>query len=105
MSSFKIDWGTYEELKKEGDPDFPVNNDKKNDWKVIKWVFTFTDSLSPTYASRGPFVYVLQESSGVPSEVGDPLDTYSYHVTSGSIHEGLLDRLSHNRLIYKDNNT
>ena len=28
LSSFKIEWDTYEELKKEDDPDFPVINYK-----------------------------------------------------------------------------
>ena len=45
FSIFNIDWDTYEELKKEDDPDVPVINDKENDHKVIKWVSTFIDCL------------------------------------------------------------
>ena len=77
LSSFKIDYDTYEELKKEDDPDVPVINDKDNDRKLIKWVSIFTDCLYQTYGSRGPLVYVIQEPIDVPSEVDDPLDANS----------------------------
>ena len=60
LSSFKIDYDTYEELKKEDDPDVPVINDKDNDSKLIQRVSIFTDCLYRTYGSRGPLVYVLR---------------------------------------------
>ena len=62
-------------------------------------VSIFTDFLSWTYVSRGPLVYVLQESSDVPSDVDDPLGTDSYHGLSDIIHDELLARLSINRPI------
>ena len=61
LSSFKIEWDNYEELKKEDDPDVPGINDKYNDCKVIKWVSTFNFCLYRTYGSRGPLFYVLRE--------------------------------------------
>ena len=78
FSSFNIKWDTYDELKKEDNPDVLVNNDKENDCKIIIWVSNFTESLYQTDGSRGTLVYVLQESSDVPSEVDDPLEANSY---------------------------
>ena len=105
LSIFNIDYDTYEELKKEDDPDVPVINDKDNDRKLIKWVSIFTDCLYQTYGSRGPLVYVIQEPIDVPSEVDDPLDANSYHEVSGSLHEELVPILSHNGPIYNNENT
>ena len=105
LSIFNIDYDTYEELKKEDDPDVPVINDKDNDRKLIKWVSIFTDCLYQTYGSRGPLVYVIQEPIDVPSEVDDPLDANSYYEVSGIIHEELVPILSHNGPIYKHDNT
>ena len=45
LSSFKIERDTYENLRKEDDPDVLVINDKENYSKAIKWVYTFTDCL------------------------------------------------------------
>ena len=77
LSSFNIEWDTYEELKLEDDINLLVINDKDNDRKIIKWVSNFTDYIFRTYGSRGSLVYVLLESSAVPSEVDDPLDANS----------------------------
>ena len=60
LSRFKIEWDTYEELKKEDCPNVPVINDKGNDHKLIKWLYTFNESLYQTYESRGTLVYVLR---------------------------------------------
>ena len=46
LSSFNIQWYTYEEPKKEDDTNVPVINDKENYCKVIKWVSIFTDCIS-----------------------------------------------------------
>ena len=105
LSRFKIEWDIYEELKKEDNPDVLVINDKENIRKLIKWVSNFTDCLSRTYGSRRPLVYVLRKSSDVPIEVDDPLDTNSYHVTGGSLHEELVSILYHSIPIYKHDNT
>ena len=52
----------------------------------------FTDRLYRTYGPRGPLVYVLQESSAVPSDVDNTLYANSYNGKSGSIHEELVTR-------------
>ena len=77
LSIFNIDYDTYEELKKEDDPDVPVINDKDNDRNLIQRVSIFTDCLYQTYGSSGPLVYVIQEPIDVPSEVDDTLDADS----------------------------
>ena len=46
LASFKIEWDTYEEFKKEDYSYVPVINDKENSCKVIKWVSNFNDCLS-----------------------------------------------------------
>ena len=96
LSSFNIEWDTQEEANKEDDPYVPVINNKENDCKVIKQVSIFTDCLSQNDGSIGPLVYVLQESSAVPSEVDDPLDTDSYHVEGGNLYDKMVARLSYN---------
>ena len=61
LSSFKIEWDTYEESNKENDPNVLVINENYNDSKLIKWVCIFTECISQTYGYRGPLVYVLWE--------------------------------------------
>ena len=58
-----------------------------------------------TYGSRGTLVYVFKELDAVPSELDGPLEDDSYHAVSGSCHEELLGRFSHNGPIYKHYNT
>ena len=74
LSNFKIELYTYEQLKNQDDPDVPVINDKDNDPKIINWVSIFYGRLSQTFGSKGSLVYVIQESSSIPSEAEDPLD-------------------------------
>ena len=59
LLNFNIEWDTYDELKKQDDPDVPLNNENDNYRRLIMWVSFFTDCLSQTYGSRGPLVYVL----------------------------------------------
>ena len=61
LSIFKIEWDTYEDLKKDKNTDATVKNDNENDCKLIKWVSIFTDCISRAYVSGGTFVYVLRE--------------------------------------------
>ena len=105
LSKFNIEWDTYEELKKGDYPNVPVIDDEKNNCKVIKWVYIWNECISQTYVSIGTLVYVIRESSAVPIEVDDPLDTNSYHGTGGSLHEELVSILYHSIPIYKHDNT
>ena len=46
LSSFKIEWDTYNKQKKEDYPNVPVIENKENYRKVTKQVSTFTDCIS-----------------------------------------------------------
>ena len=92
-------------MKKEDYTYVPLINDKENDCKVMRWLSIFTDCISRTHGSRGPLVYVIRESSEVPSDVNDTLDADSYHGGSGSLHDKMVARLSNNCSIYKHDNT
>ena len=96
LSIFKIDWDTYDELKREEDVDIVVINDKNNYRKAIKLLPTFNECIYQTYGPRGPLVYVLQKSSDVTSDMGDHLDANSYNGTSGNLHEELVNIFTQN---------
>lgn len=59
LLTFKLEWETYQELRKQDEPGIPVINDKDRDRKVIKWVPIFLDCLTHTYGLCGPLIYVL----------------------------------------------
>ena len=105
LSKFKIEWESYEELKDNDEPETPLINDKDADKKVIKWAPIFIDSLARSYGARGPLSYVLRENEAVPTEVVDPLGANAYFGTSGSLHEELNARLSHDGPFFRHDNT
>ena len=75
LAVFKIEWDAYQDLKKEETPKCPAINDRDNDRKVIKWALIFKDCLVRAYGSRGPIIYVLRDTSTVPTEADDLLST------------------------------
>ena len=104
LKGFKEDFDAYVTLKKQDDPDVPLVNDKDKEKKVIKWVPIFEDTLSRTFGSKGPLIYVLREDAAVPSEADDPLQARAHYGSSGSLMEELIKRLPHTGSIYKDDN-
>ena len=108
LAAFKIEWDAYQDLKKEDVPKCPAINDRDNDRKVIKWAPIFQDCLARTYGSRGPIIYVLRDTSAVPTEADDHLSiddatgaVDAYYGSSGCFHDELVARLSHTGPIYK----
>ena len=104
LKGFKEDFDAYVTLKKQDNPDVPLVNDKDKEKKVIKWVPLFEDTLSRTFGSKGPLIYVLREDAAVPSEVDDPLQARAHYGSSGSLMEELIKRLPHTGSIYKEDN-
>ena len=104
LKSFKIEWETYQDLRDQDSPDVPLINDKDNDRKVIKWVPVFLDCLNRSYGISGPLSYILRDDPAVPDEASDPLQASSYFGVSGSLHDELNARLSHDGPIYKNDN-
>ena len=105
LKNFKLEWDTYQDLRKQDEPTVPLVTDKDGDRKIIKWVPIFLDCLSRSYGVRGPLVYILRDDPAVPAEASDPLDAQSYFGASGSLHDELVARLSHVGPIYKNDNT
>jgi hypothetical protein len=105
LKNFKIEWDSYQDLKKQDDPTVPLVNDKDNDRKIIKWVPIFLDCLSRTYGVRGPLAYVLRDDPDVPDQAADPLQASTHYGASGSLHDELIARLKHQGPIYKNDNT
>ena len=104
LKSFKIEWETYQDLRDQDPPEVPLISDKENDRKVIKWVPVFLDCLTRSYGINGPLSYVLRDDPEVPDEANDPLQATSYFGASGSLHDELTARLSHDGPIYKNDN-
>jgi len=111
LSTFKIEYEAYTELKSQDEPDIPKINDRDGDRKIIRWAPIFVDIMSRTYGTRGPLSYVLRDEVEVGPEVDDPLGTdpatgqiNSYYGNSGSLHEELISRLPHNGPIYRNDN-
>ena len=104
LSGFKTDHEAYQLLRKQDAPDVPMVNDKDKEKKIIKWVPLFEDTLSRTFGSKGPLLYVIREAAEVPPEADDPLDADSHFGSSGSLLEELITRLPHNGPIFRDDN-
>ena len=104
LKSFKIEWETYQDLRGQDSPEVPLISDKDNDRKVIKWVPVFLDCLTRSYGISGPLSYILRDEPEVPDEANDPLQAVAYFGVSGSLHDELTARLSHNGPIYKNDN-
>ena len=75
LSSFKVEFESYKDLKKYDAPTTPSIQDKDGDRHVIKWAPIFEDALSRTYGSRGPLIYILRTTQAVPTKLEDPLQT------------------------------
>ena len=105
LKPFKVEWDTYQDLRDQDEPDVPLISDKDNDRKVIKWAPIFLDCLTRSYGIHGPLAYVLREEPVIPTEIEDPMDHDAYYGLSGSLHEELIGRLSHQGPIYKNDNT
>ena len=73
LSSFKVKFESYKDLKKEDSPTAPSIQDKDRDRCVIKLAPTFEDVLSMTYRSRGFLIYILRTTQDVPIELEDSL--------------------------------
>ena len=103
LSKFKIEAETYVDLKEKDDPEVPMISDRDNNHKVIKWGPIFRNCLCRTYGTTGKLLYVLRETSAVPSEIEDPLENNDYF-GSGSIHDELVTHLPHTRPIFNHDN-
>lgn len=104
LSTFKTDYEAYGLLRKQDAPAPPKVNDKDREKKVIKWAPLFADTLSRTFGSKGPLLYIIREDANVPNEEADPLLPNCHFGTSGSLLEELVRRLPHNGPIYQDDN-
>lgn len=104
LSTFKTDYDAYALLRKQDAPDVPTLSDKDKEKKVIKWAPLFEDTLSRTFGSKGPLIYVIRENAEVPTEADDPLLDGCHYGDSGSMLEELTKRLPHNGPIYQDDN-
>ncbi len=105
LKPFKVEWDTYQDLRDQDEPDVPLISDKDNSCKLIKWAPIFLDCLTRSYGINGPLAYVLREEPVIPTEIEDPMDHDAYYGLSGSLHEELIGRLSHQGPIYKNDNT
>ena len=111
LSNFKIEWESYQELRKEDPPTPPLIYEKDGDRKVMKWDPLLLACLHRTYGPRGPLAYVLRpdvevppETSNDPEVVTDPLKDVNYYGKSGCLHDELVARLPHEGPIYKNDN-
>ena len=46
LKNFKVEWDTYQDLRKQDEPTVPLVTNKDGDRKIIKWVPIFLDCLS-----------------------------------------------------------
>ena len=104
LADFKTDHDAYSLLWKQYSLDTTCVNDKDKEKNIIKWVPLFKDALSRTFGSKGTLVYVIHESAIFPDETDDPLDAESHYGAAGSLLEELIQRLPHDRPIFKDDN-
>ena len=59
IGGFKTKYDSYVLLKKQTSPKVPFVSDKDKEKKIIKWVPLFEDTLSRTFGSNGPLVYIV----------------------------------------------
>ena len=104
LSTFKIEWEAYSELRNADAPKVPKINDRDAKRKVIKWVPIFLDCMSRTFGAKGPLRYVLREQSETPTELEYPLDVNVHYSTSGNLIDELVSRLHHMGPIYRNDN-
>ena len=72
-------------MKKQTSPEVPLFSDKYKEKKIIKWVPLFEDSLSRTFRSKGPLVYIVRENSKIPNAGDYTLPANVHYGESGSM--------------------
>ena len=85
LGEFNTYYDAYVLRKKETSPEVSLVSDKDKEKKIIKWVPLFEDSLSRTFRSKGPLVYIVRETSEVPDVEDDTLTTNEHYGASGSM--------------------
>ena len=92
LSDFRTDYEGYGILCSQDASIVPLVNDKDKEKKIIKCVPLFEDTLSHTFGSKGPLVYIVRENTDVLAEADNPIDTNSHYGSAGSLLEELNQR-------------
>ena len=56
LRELKLEWETFDAMKKEDDPKVPKINDRNGDRKVIRWLPIFLNKIENTHGGRGPLL-------------------------------------------------
>ena len=84
-ANFKIEHEDCFSTRDEVEPKAPKTNNRRNDWKIIRWAPMFKDYLVISHGSRRPLRYALREHTVTPDKNVNPLLTNYHCGESGSL--------------------